>query len=100
MDPSRWVAALVQTPPLYFALGFGLHALGDAIDQPHPTFHFGPSSFIHRLDQSGVRGAWLAVVMPVLVGLDLIAQKARGVPREDVAYYPRPGGLRRCLSVM
>jgi hypothetical protein len=99
MDPLRCAVAVVLTPLLYFALGFGLAVLGGAIDQPHPLYVQG-NWFTHRIGRSVEGGAWLAVVMAVLVGLDLIAQRARGVAREDVAYYPRLGGLRRCLSAM
>lgn len=99
-EPLRCISAVVLTPVLYFALGFGMHLLGGAVDQPHPEYLEG-NWFTHRVGSSAQYGVALAVVMAVLVLVDLAAQYARRRQGPvDLAYYPRPGGIRRCFAVV
>ena len=97
----RWFGAVVLMPTLYFALGFGFHVLGGAIDQPHPLYVDGGDWFTKRFDRSIQTGVLLAILIGVLIPIDLIAQHLRrGASPKDLAYFPRPGGIVRCLWVM
>jgi hypothetical protein len=89
-DDVRAVATAVLIPALYFGLGFGLHLLGGAIDQPHPVYLEG-NWFTHRVGGSFQYGLLIGAAMLIFVAVDLTLQRFRSPGGGlDVAYYPRP----------
>ncbi len=95
-DDARAVATAVLIPALYFGLGFGLHLLGGAIDQPHPFYAEG-DWFTHRIGGSFRYGFLIGKAMFFIVAADLTLQRLLSrSARLDVAYYPRPFVFFRC----
>jgi hypothetical protein len=93
-----WFAAtlLVQ-----FAVGCGLVILEATLDRAYPPVSSSVAAFFSQgIWEAAGGGALVAVFVAVLIPIDLAAQRSRGIGRPDLAYFPRPAGFRRALSVM
>jgi hypothetical protein len=85
---------------LYFAVGFGLCLFGGFVDQPHPSYADGSTWLSHRIPLAIGIGATVAVGVVILIVIDQLARATPNVGLDELAYYPRPAGLKRCLSAM
>jgi hypothetical protein len=124
MDFMRCADLMARTAVVYLALGFALPTLEAAIDGPsasridasrlataartvvpaYPVWRV-----VSELDADQLTaavfgyagfGAFLGLVVSILIPFDLAHQRGRGLAPFDVTYYPTLRGLRQCLTVV
>src|SRR4051812_3180688 len=100
VDLLRCIDTAGRPMLLHFALGFGLVMLEGLVDQPHPLYADGGTWLAPCVFVAVAGGATAAVGVAALIVLDQAVRPTRHAGPDELAYYPRPAGLRRCLSVM
>jgi hypothetical protein len=88
---------MARTSLIHFALGFALFILEGMIDRPSAMYGW-RNWLTAVIPAASGFGAFIGVLAAILVPFDIAAQVRRKVVRLDLAYYPRPAGLRRCLA--